>query len=281
MYGLLGSAAGVPEDPDALIYITEYAIVDQTEEDAVNILFDGLKSDGDWAFIESLILCSPTRTGFTGPHIDGKRPLTSTFNVTWYGTSASTIGSTQGWKGVIGNSNLAQATWTLRSLFTNDDFGVLYGLNSYETGSFKGDIGNFIKAPWFRVEGFVNGTTTNFVTGATAAETHNGLVKTDFCFVNDNDGVRFQKRYLDGVVVGSRINSPSDILVGNPLAAIKETYLGNGNFSVGSGSFHADRRITYACHFHSTGTEALNDARVARISARLKTYDANCTAGGR
>lgn len=264
-------------DGDTLAYIEAYSITDSTEIAAVNAFIKGCKTADIWDEIESCMLMSPTRLGFATGHKDAKRPNDANFDVRIYGTDPENVPTPLGWKGVLGKSNIAHATWHIAQLFNNDDFGYTIYCNSYETGATVTDAGNFIKGPWYRHESFQASNKTNFVTGGGGSGlTNDGNVPTVFTFRRDNDGTRFNEHYINGTLRGSRFNNPTDIIVANPSTNIRFCFLAFGNFTSGSGGGFSPRRLGTIIAHHP-----FNAAKTLTLNNLVHTYNQTVTPGGR
>ena len=279
-FGILPVDTSCPEDADAEAYFTAYGITDDIEKEAVCNLITTLKNsaEGDmWNDdVISAALMSPTRIGFAVGHKDAKEPNDVNFDMTIYGASPNTVSTTSGWKGVLGNSNIAHPLWKLSSIFNNDDFGFTVYTNSFETGFLKIDVGVFAKAPGFRLESFLDATNATFVTGGGGTVPHGGLAPHVFTFRRDNDGTRFNQFYVDGVQVGARFDNPTDIIDLNPAANLKIGIMGGSGFGTGTGTFFSDRRMATVITHHP-----LNDAKALIMNNAVVTYNANVIPGGR
>lgn len=255
-------------------YFTAAGIIGDIEKKASCIFTNGIDTDGILAKNIFAYLISPQ--DINGTTYELKDPTNPDTRITWNGTDISSLHSVNGMKGTISNTNIGKPLFKIAAEFDNDNYGYTIYVNSFETG-FKAAAGTFGKFSHHRVQPYGTATTVDWESGGGGfGLPHGGLVPHVYTFRRSNDGTRFNEHYVDGVLVGSRFDNPTDIIIPNPATDLRFGILAASGFGATVGAFFTDQRVAFVMiHDNLTAAETL------KLSNRIFTLQANIITGGR
>jgi len=249
-------------------------ITGEVEKKASCIFTEGIDADGILAKKIFAYLISPTDLNATTYEL--KDPENPNTRIIWNGTDIASIHSINGNKGTIGNNNIGKPLFKIAAEFDEDNYGYTIYVNSFEIG-FKSPAGTFGKFPNHRVDPFNTATDVTWISGGGGfGLPHGGLSPHVYTFRRGNDGVRFNEHYVDGILVGSRFNNPTDIIISNPATDLRFGILAASGIGPTVGAFFSDQRVAFVMiHDNLTAAETL------KLSNRIFTLQANIIPGGR